>query len=151
VTDQVSEIVTHNWNNDIYQWVGYRNGAKSCTSNGQNHYTAVAGAAIAHDTNGNLSGDGVWTYGYDSDNRLKSSSKAGVVAALNYDAEGRLRETNIAGVTTKLLYDGIDPVAEYNSAGNLLRRYVHGPVIDEPVVWYEGTTTTNKNWLYAIS
>ena len=29
-------------------------------------------------------------------------------------------------------------VAEYNGAGSLLRRYVHGPGVDEPVVWYEG-------------
>ncbi|WP_300286170.1 RHS repeat-associated core domain-containing protein [Nitrosomonas sp.] len=39
-------------------------------------------------------------------------------------------------------------MAEYNSGGTLLRRYVHGPGIDEPLVWYEGTTTTNKTWLY---
>jgi RHS repeat-associated protein len=39
-------------------------------------------------------------------------------------------------------------VAEYNSGGTLLRRYVHGPGVDEPLVWYEGTTTANKTWLY---
>ncbi|NMG68150.1 hypothetical protein GPA19_24785, partial [Azoarcus indigens] len=27
--------------------------------------------------------------------------------------------------------------------------YVHGPGVDEPLVWYEGTGTTNKTWLYA--
>ncbi|WP_287719033.1 RHS repeat-associated core domain-containing protein [Nitrosomonas sp.] len=42
----------------------------------------------------------------------------------------------------------VDLVAEYNSGGTLLRRYVHGPGVDEPLVWYEGTTTTNKTWLY---
>ena len=46
-------------------------------------------------------------------------------------------------------YDGVDLVAEYNSAGTLLRRYVHGPGVDEPLVWYEGTGTANKSWLYA--
>ena len=30
-------------------------------------------------------------------------------------------------------------MAEYNGAGSLLRRYVHGPGVDEPVVWYEGS------------
>jgi hypothetical protein len=43
-------------------------------------------------------------------------------------------------MVTNLLYDG---------AGNLLRRYVHGPGIDEPLVWYEGTGTTSQTWLYA--
>ena len=40
-------------------------------------------------------------------------------------------------------------MAEYDGAGTLLRRYVHGPGIDEPLVWYEGSTTTAKSWLYA--
>ena len=41
-------------------------------------------------------------------------------------------------VTTEFLYDGDRLVAEYDpsrSAGNqLLRRYVHGPGVDEPIV-----------------
>ena len=36
------------------------------------------------------------------------------------------------------MYDGDRLVAEYNGAGSLLRRFVHGPGVDEPVVWYEG-------------
>ena len=66
-----------------------------------------------------------------------------------YDAEGRLRQTAIAGPTTSLAYDGTDLIAEYSSAGSLLRRYVHGPGVDEPLVVYEGSGTTSKTWLYA--
>ncbi|OGQ95296.1 MAG: hypothetical protein A2521_03975 [Deltaproteobacteria bacterium RIFOXYD12_FULL_57_12] len=40
-------------------------------------------------------------------------------------------------------------IAEYNSNGALQRRYVHGPGLDEPLVWYEGTGTANKSWIYA--
>ncbi|MDO9164301.1 MAG: RHS repeat-associated core domain-containing protein, partial [Methylococcaceae bacterium] len=29
------------------------------------------------------------------------------------------------------------------------RRYVHGPGVDEPLVWYEGAVTTAKTWLYS--
>lgn len=147
--NQAQEIAGHSWNNDIYQWAGYTNGTRSYTANGLNQYTVAAGATLTHDTNGNLTGDGVWTYTYDTDNRLKSASKTGLAATLAYDAEGRLRQTVIAGATTNLAYDGVDLVAEYNSAGTLLRRYVHGPGVDEPLVWYEGTGTANKSWLYA--
>ncbi len=90
----------------------------------------------------------MWSYAYDLDNRLKTASKTGLAAALAYDGEGRLRQTAIAGVTSNLLYDGQDLLAEYDGSGNLLRRYVHGPGIDEPLVWYEGTGTTQKTWLY---
>ena len=91
----------------------------------------------------------MWTYGYDLDNHLTSADKTGLAATLAYDGEGRLNQTVIAGVTSNLSYDGIDLVAIYDSAGTLLRRFVHGPGIDQPLVWYEGDTTANKTWLYA--
>jgi RHS repeat-associated protein len=90
----------------------------------------------------------VWSYAYDLDNRLKTANKTGLSATLVYDGEGRLRQTAIAGVTTNLLYDSQDLLAEYDGSGNLLRRYVHGPGVDEPLVWYEGTGTATKTWLY---
>ena len=147
--NQAREILADTWSNDLYQWNGAATGSKAYTANGQNQYTAAAGAAISHDANGNLTGDGVWSYGYDLDNRLKTATKTGYAASLAYDAEGRMRQTTLAGVVTNLAYDGTDLVAEYDAAGTLLRRYVHGPGIDEPLVWYEGATTTSKTWLYA--
>ena len=36
---------------------------------------------------------------------------------------------------------------EYNGAA-VARRYVHGPGVDEPLVWYEGAGNTAKNWIY---
>ncbi|MCG5510088.1 RHS repeat-associated core domain-containing protein, partial [Ectothiorhodospira lacustris] len=147
--NQVQEIVGQSWTNNLYQWAGYANGTKNYTSNRLNQYTTAAGATITHDAQGNLTGDGIWTYTFDTDNKLKTANRSGYSATLAYDAEGRLRRTVLAGTTTDLAYDGVDLVAEYNSTGALLRRYVHGPGIDEPLVWYEGTTTTNKRWLYA--
>ena len=113
-----------------------------------NQYTVAAGATLAYDSRGNLTGDGVWSYTYDADNKLKSATKTGYSATLTYDPEGRLSRTTLAGVSTDLYYDGTDLVAEYDGSNNLLRRYVHGPGVDEPLVWYEGSTTTNKTWLY---
>ncbi|AKJ29719.1 hypothetical protein AAW51_3028 [Caldimonas brevitalea] len=149
--NQAQEIKSDTWSNDLYQWRGYSNGSRSYTPNGLNQYTTAAGVALAYDTKGNLTGDGVWTYAYDADNKLKSASKAGYSAGLNYDAEARLHRTVMAGVTTHLRYDGTDLVAEYADSGALLRRYVHAPGIDEPLVWYEGADTTNKTWLYTNS
>jgi hypothetical protein len=60
---------------------------------------------------------------------------------------GRARfRRHAAGVTTNLTYDGADLVAEYDGAGILLRRYVHGPGVDEPLVAYERSGTGNKRW-----
>jgi RHS repeat-associated protein len=60
---------------------------------------------------------------------------------------GRLHEVSAAGATTRFLYDGADVIAEYNAAGTVLRRYVHGPGTDEPLVWYEGSGTSDRRYL----
>ncbi len=148
--DQAQEINSHAWSNNTYQWTGYANGTKAYTPNGLNQYTAAAGATLGYDGNGNLTGDGTWTYSYDERNRLKSAAKTGFSATLAYDALDRIRQTTIAGTTTKLLYDGNGPnlVADYVGSNTLLRRYIHGPGIDEPLVWYEGSGTGSKTWLY---
>lgn len=39
---------------------------------------------------------------------------------------------------TRFLYDGDALVGEYSGSGVLLRRYVHGPGVDELLLWYEG-------------
>lgn len=78
-----------------------------------------------------------------------------VDAELGYDPTGYLAtlkeklDANPSATTTSFLCDGTDLVAEYGNAGNLLRRYVHGPCVDEPRVAYTGSGATNKEWLYA--
>jgi RHS repeat-associated protein len=52
-----------------------------------------------------------------------------------------------SGSTTRFAYDGLDRIAEYDGSNALLRRYVHGPNIDEPLVWYEGSGTTDRRFL----
>jgi RHS repeat-associated protein len=46
-------------------------------------------------------------------------------------------------VTTRFGYDGVDLIAEYNASNALLRRYVHGPGIDNPIAWYEGAAISS--------
>ncbi len=43
-----------------------------------------------------------------------------------------------------------DLVAEYADRGaRIARRYVHGPGTDEPLVWYEGSGTSDRRFLHA--
>ena len=147
--NQAQDIIAKSWSNNSYTWTGAVAGSKTYTVNGLNQYTTVGGVPLSYDAKGNLTGDGVWTYAYDPGNRLKSATRSGTTASLAYDGEGRLRQTTINGTATNLLYDGADLVAEYSAANAVLRRYVHGPGVDEPLVWYEGANTANKTWLYA--
>ena len=61
-----------------------------------------------------------------------------------------MRETSVGGASvTRFLYDGAEMIGEYNSSNALLRRYVFGPGVDEALVWYEGSGTSDRRWLVA--
>lgn len=122
------------------------------------------GFALSHDARGNLMGDGAWTWTYNDLNELVLATRSGTGVAIGYDAEGRMREevltegapsddgdvvVEMTGAARVFLYDGADLVAEYDGNGVLLRRHVHGPGVDEPIVTYEGAGTASKTWLYA--
>ena len=116
--------------------------------NGLNQYTAVGGAALSYDANGNLTGGGGWSYGYDAVNRLVSAAGPGVSAGYGYDPSGRRVSKTVNGGSTWFLYDDANLVAEYDLWGNLSRRYVFGPGVDRPLVEYVGSGTGSKFWLY---
>ncbi len=55
-----------------------------------------------------------------------------------------------AGTSVRLLYTGGMISGELsNPGGSFLRRYVPGPGTDEPVVWYEGSGTSDRRFLQA--
>ncbi|MEW4466337.1 RHS repeat-associated core domain-containing protein [Parasphingorhabdus sp. JC815] len=46
-------------------------------------------------------------------------------------------------------YDGADLITEYAANGStILRRYVHGDGSDDPILWYEGSGTSDKRYLH---
>src|SRR3546814_15533610 len=65
-------------------------------------------------------------------------------ATLAYDPLVRLYQTVGGGTTTRFQYDGIDLIAEYNASNAVQRRYVHGPGVDNPIVWYEGSAISSS-------
>lgn len=142
-----SQIVQRTITNDGYVW-STPNVSKTYSRNGLNQYTAVAGASFDYDTKGNLLTDGARTFTYDVESRLTSVSGPASLT-LTYDPLGRLRQSTSASGGTQFLYEGNRLVGEYNVSGTLLRRYVHGPGIDEPLVWYEGAGLTDRRWLAA--
>lgn len=133
-----SQVATRTTSNDAYAWTGSVDINRNYSVNGLNQYTSTSsGSTFTYDLNGNLTSDGSTTYLYDVENRLVAASGA-TNATLRYDPLGRLYETIGGGLTTRFLYDGDELVAEYNGTGTMLRRYVHGASVDDPIVWYEG-------------
>jgi RHS repeat-associated protein len=140
-----SQIASSTRSNDTFAWTGHGSGTTSSTVNGLNQLTMVGTASISHDTKGNITSDGAKTYGYSSENLLTSAP----LNALRYDPAGRLHYLSQNG--TGFVYDGLDQIMEVdgNNPEGTRRRYVHGPGIDEPLVWYEGSTTADRRFLHA--
>lgn len=149
-----SQIKSETRSNDAYAWTSAYNVSRTYEVNGLNQYnrTLTGGtptAVFAYDANANLTSDGSTSFVYDAENRLVSASGDNV-ASLAYDPLGRLLQTSGGSAgTTQFLYDGDELVAEFDGAGNVLRRYVHGIQIDDPVAWYEGPSVSSRRMLFA--
>jgi len=107
--------------------------------------------SLSYDKNGNLTDDGVTTFGYDLFNRLTSTSGG---MSFDYDAAGRLYSITSSSANTYFLYDGQALIGEYtvDGSGNvsLQHRYVHGLDVDTPIVWYEGSAVSNATRQYLV-
>lgn len=151
-----SQVAARTQNNSAYDYP-IQSVNQTYTRNGRNQYTQITGTGAGTptwDANGNLTSDGLPTgatsYVYDTENRLTGAS-GGKTATLTYDPLGRLYQVSNGSGTTRFLYDGDRLILEYNSSGVVQRRYVHGANVDEPMVWYEGSTVSSsaRRYLHA--
>lgn len=140
-----NQLMSQTRDNDIYAWTAAVTASTSYATNGVNTYSTVGSATFAYDDNGNLTSDGSTSYSYDVENRLIGAAGA-TSATLDYDPSGRLFQT-ISSTSTRFLYDGDQLLAEYDGANNLLRRYVFGAGMDEPILRYEGSGLSNRQYL----
>jgi RHS repeat-associated protein len=143
--NSAGQITARSNDNDAFTWTTSEAVSRSYNSNALNQYTTIGNVTPTYDARGNLTNFGTGAYGYSAENFLMSAP--GVT--LSYDPIGRLSQSVSSSGTLRFAYDGDQLVSEYNTSQQLLRRYVHGPGLDEPLVWYEGTGTTNRRWLHA--
>jgi YD repeat-containing protein len=139
--NSAGQVTSRASTNNLYSWNGAYNVSRGYSVNGKNQVTSSGGVSYSYDLHGNLTGSGADIFQYDRDNRMTMATTGGVTTSFTYDALNRITQVVSGGATTKFLYDGDDLIAEYGVSGNLLRRYVQGQQIDDPIEWYEGTGT----------
>ena len=124
---------------------------QSATVNNLNQITALSGTAYTYDLNGNLTGDGVRTYGWDGESRLVRigyATPAGKLTTMAYD--GLSRRTSIsskpntagAAVVANYIWCGTMLCQARSSAGAVTRRYLaEGEYVPgtTPVKYYYAT------------
>ena len=149
-----SQMLSRNLSNALYSYGQLPALTNTYQVNGLNQYTSIASTssvAPTYDARGNMTTfDGQSAFIYDLENRLTSATGAKAVT-ITYDPKGRLFQTANASATTQFLYDGDALVGEYNASGTLLKRYVHGAGVDEPLVMYTGAGVgaSTRSYLHA--
>jgi YD repeat-containing protein len=145
--NSASQITSTTRSNNAYSWPGATNVARNYTANGLNQYATAGSATFGYDAKGNLTSDGTTSYTYDSENRMVATT-FGTGATLLYDPLGRYYGSVQGSATKTVLYDGDQRIAEYDGAV-LSKRYVLGAGKDNPLVWYEGSTLSDRRSLQA--
>lgn len=89
---------------------------------------------------------GVWTFGYDEENRLTQVNKPGGLT-INYKYDGlgrRLQRTTSAGADERYVYDGSDVLLDLNADWTVANTYLSGPGIDNHL--RQTSTTTGVSY-----
>ena len=123
-------------------------GTKSFTPNSLNQYTSAMGEAIVHDLNGNLSSDGTNDYVHDAVNRLVTATVGSITWTYAYGPLDRRMSKADGTNIFQYLYDNNRAVAEYNGTGTLLRKYIYGPGLDEPIMMIVPGDTSETVYYY---
>jgi RHS repeat-associated protein len=91
--------------------------------NAANRQTSFGSQTLSYDNNGNLTSDGVTSFGWNARNQLVSMTSAALSASFQYDGLGRRQSKTINGSTLNFVYDGPNIVQEQaggSATANLL-------------------------------
>ena len=140
------QVNRRDFTNDGYDWTITYGVQQSYGINGLNQVTSAGSTNFGYDARGRLNSDGTNSYAYTkAGSQLVQVGGANGTAGLGYDGLHRLAQTQAPG-TTRFAYDGGTAIEEQDGSGNILRRYVPG-ADGSPLVWYEGSDTSNPRWL----
>lgn len=100
-----------------------------------NQYTTVGTATLSHDDSGNMLNNGSHAYFWDFADRMVQLITATEDVRYFYDALGRRIAKRLQTAGTKVLYwwDGWQCLEETNETPTVVKKYVYGTGIDEPL------------------
>jgi RHS repeat-associated protein len=103
-----------------------------------NKLGSANGKSYGYDSNGNTTGEGIRTFGYNDNQRLVTVSDAGVVYV--YNGNGQRVKKVVSGTTTVFHYSLAGQIiAESNSSGTITAEYVY--LNSQPLAKIEGANT----------
>jgi RHS repeat-associated protein len=125
--DNIGNRLTNTVNASTANYTYFKNGGNPL--NGQRLQNDGV-KTYAYDANGNVTGDGTYTYSWDYENRLTGITGGGLTASYSYDYLGRRKSKTVNGITTNYLYDHQNLIREMSATN---ADYVFNRGIDEPL------------------
>ena len=118
-----------------------------------NQYDSIGNIELSYDAKGNLTNDGHYRYVYDSQNRLKEIWLGqDLIVSYQYDYLSRISEQTRQGQQIHFVYNANDIIAEYvrenDGTYSILRKFIYGPAVDEPIVMIEYDGSLEKKYYY---
>jgi RHS repeat-associated protein len=132
--NKVHQVIGKMTSDDTFEW-DLSSGADVTygAATNLNAYPTVGGVTQTYDTSGRLTGDGTFTYVYNTEDMLTEVDNAAgnALATFSYDPFKR-QVQKVGSATTRYVYSGGQLMEEYNSSaglpGTLIRRYIYaGP------------------------
>lgn len=131
--------------NDAYAAAKPQDGTTSYTPNGLNQYGAISSTApitVDYDLKQNMSKFGSKTASFGAENTITT----GGPSSYWHDALNRITYLTQKGL--RFDNEGSNLVGIYDGA-TLLRRYIYEPGATAPILWYEGTGTSDRRFMDA--
>lgn len=105
---------------------------QNATYDAANRLLTWNGAAASSDLNGNLTGDGTFTYVYNARNQLTAAKQGSTtLGAFVYDGVGRRVQKTVASVVSKFVYDGWNTAQEKDSKNKIAFDELDGLSLDQ--------------------
>jgi RHS repeat-associated protein len=148
--NKVDQMTSQKFPDSTWEWRPTAGNTTYGAANNLNQIPSISGGITLSyaDGRGNLTGDGTWTYVFNTENMLTSATKSGTTASFDYDPANRQIRKTVNGTQTRYVYSGDQLIAEYdNSTGNLLRRYVYAFGKDDPIMQLDASN--NVTYLHA--
>ena len=135
------QVTSKNISNAGYQWTPSFTSNTLYSANALNQYYNIGGIEQKHDKNGNLIQDGSMSFIFNALGQMTEAKSGGmIVGKYEYDPLGRRKAKTAGGLKTEYLWSGNQVMAEYRG-GKLLRRYIYGAGIDNPIALVAGNGT----------
>jgi len=137
--DNIGNRLTNTVNASTANYTYFKNGANPL--NGQ-RLQSDSVKTYAYDSDGNVTGDGTYTYTWDYENRLTGITGTGLTASYTYDYLGRRSSKTVNSQSTTFIYGGYNLIAE---RGASIADYCFARAIDEPLAMYRNSTISYYN------